>query len=42
MRDMVEDKDIDIHYIWSEYNSADIITKNTLKADLTRHMHSIA
>ena len=29
MRDMVEDKDIDIQYIWSEDNPADIMAKKT-------------
>ena len=29
LRDMVEDKDIDIQYIWSEDNPADIMAKKT-------------
>ena len=29
MRDTMEDKDADIQYIWSEYNPAEIMTKNT-------------
>ena len=32
MRDVVEDKDIDIQYIQIEDDPADIITKNTLEA----------
>ena len=39
--DMVEEKDIDIQYILSEGNPADIMTKNTLKADFARHMINI-
>ena len=38
LRDMVEDKDIDIHYIWSEDNLAEITTKNTSKSDCMNHM----
>ena len=38
---MVEEKDIDIQYILSEGNPADIMTKNTLKADFARHMINI-
>ena len=41
LRDMVEEKDIDIQYIQSEENPADIMTKNTSEADLTRHMRRI-
>ena len=41
LRDMVEHKDIDIHYIRSEDNPADIMTKNTSEADFTRHMKII-
>ena len=39
--DMVEDKDIDIQYIRSKYNPADIMKKNTLEADFTRNMKMI-
>ena len=38
---MVEDKDIDIQYIRSKYNPADIMKKNTLEADFTRNMKMI-
>ena len=38
---MVEEKDVDIHYIWSEENPADIMTKNNLEADFARHMKRI-
>ena len=38
---MVEDKDIDIQYIRSEYNPADIITKNTSEAYFSRHTKTI-
>ena len=31
MQDMVEDKGIEIQYIWNEDNPADIMTKKTLK-----------
>ena len=41
MRYMVEDKDIDTRYIWSEDNPADITTKNTPEADFARHMKRI-
>ena len=41
LQEMVEDKDIDIQYIWSEYNTANIITRNTLEADLIRHIKRI-
>ena len=37
LRDMVEDKDIDIQYIQSENNPADIMKKNNLEADFVRH-----
>ena len=36
-REMVKKKDIDIQYIWSEDNPADIMTKNTPEADFARH-----
>ena len=38
---MVEEKDIDIQYIRSEDNPADIMTTNTSEAYFTRHMESI-
>ena len=38
---MVEDKDIDIHYIWSDDKPASIMKKNTLEAYFVRHMKSI-
>ena len=38
---MVEYKDIYIHYIRSEDNPADIMTKNTSEADFERHMKII-
>ena len=41
LRDMVEEKDIDIQYIRSEDNPVDIMTKNTLEADFPRHMRRI-
>ena len=41
LREMVEDKDIDIQYILSEYNTANIMTRNTLEADLIRHIKRI-
>ena len=41
LQDMVEGKDIDIQYIRSEENPDDIMTKNTLEADLTIHMRRI-
>ena len=36
LRDIVEDKDIDIQYIWSEDNPAYIMTINTQKADFVK------
>ena len=42
LRDMMEDKDIDIQYILSEDNPVDIITNNTFEADFVRHMNRIA
>ena len=41
MRDMVEFNDIDIKYIRSEENTADIMTKNTSEADFVEKMKSI-
>ena len=41
LRDMVEEKDIDIRYIRSEENPAEIMTKNTPEVDFARHMRSI-
>ena len=38
---MVEENDIDIQYIWSEDNPADIMTKNTSEADFARHVKRI-
>ena len=35
---MLEDKDIDIQYIWSEDNPKDIMKKNTSEADFMRDM----
>ena len=37
MRDMVEDNDVGIHYICSEDNPADIMTKNTSEAYFARN-----
>ena len=41
MRGKVENKDIDIPYIWNEDKPADIMTKNTQEADFARHMKRI-
>ena len=41
MRDMIEDKDIDIKYISSEENPADIMTKNFYESDYIKQMKSI-
>ena len=41
LRDMVEDKDIDIQYIWSENNPADIMKNNTLEEYFLRHTKRI-
>ena len=41
LRDMAEEKYIDVQYIRSEENLADIITKNNLEADFARHMKII-
>ena len=41
LRDMVKEKDIDIQYIWSEDNPADIMTKNTSEANFARHMKRV-
>ena len=38
LHDMVEDKDIDIHYIRSEYKPEDIMKKNTSETDFARHI----
>ena len=35
---MVEDKDIDIQYIWREDNPVYIMTKNNSEADFASHM----
>ena len=40
MRDMAEDKDIDIQYIRSEDNPSDIMTRNTPKAYFVKHMNT--
>ena len=42
LRDMVENKDINIQYIWGEYNPADIITENTSEVDFAMYMERIA
>ena len=41
LRDMAEEKDIDIQYIRSEVNPAEIMTENTSEADFARHMRRI-
>ena len=41
LRKMVKDKDIDIYYIWSEYNPEYIMTKNTLEEYFAIQMKSI-
>ena len=41
MRDMMEYKDIDIKYIRSEENPADIMTKNTSEAYFVKHIKRI-
>ena len=41
LRNIVEDKDIDIWYICREDNPANIMTKNNLEADFERHMKRI-
>ena len=41
LRNMVEEKGIDIHCIWSEDNPADFIKKNTLEEDFARNMKRI-
>ena len=38
---MLEDKDIDIQYIWSEDNPKDIMKKNTSEADFMRQTKRI-
>ena len=42
LRNMVKKKDMYVNYIWSEYNPADIMTKNTLEAYFARHIKRIA
>ena len=41
LRNIVEDKDIDIQYIRNKENSAEIMTKNTPEEDFARHMKRI-
>ena len=41
LREMMEDKDIDLQYIWSEDKPADIITGNTLESDFVKHIKRI-
>ena len=41
LRDMAEEKYIDIQYIHSEDNPAGIMNKKNLEADFARHMRSI-
>ena len=41
LRDMMEDKDVDIQYIRSEEKPADIITKKTLEEYFASHMRKI-
>ena len=41
LRDMVEEKYIDIQYIRSEENPVDIMTNNTSEAYFSRHMRRI-
>ena len=41
LRDMVEDKNIYIQYIWSEDNPMDIMKKNTSEEDFARHIKII-
>ena len=41
LRDMVKNKDIDIQYIWSEDNPAEIITKDTSEKGFVRQMKRI-
>ena len=41
MRDLVEEEDIDIKYIWSGDNPADIMIKNIREADLKKHIKRI-
>ena len=41
LRDMVDDKDIDIKYIRIEENPADIMMKNCSEADYVKHMKRI-
>ena len=37
----MKEKDIGIHYIWSEENPYDIMTENTSEADFVRHTRRI-
>ena len=41
LTDMMEDKDIDIKYIWSEENPAGIMTKNDSKVDFVKQVKRI-
>ena len=41
LQDMVEERDIDIQYIWSKDNSAEIMTKNSSEAYFASHMRNI-
>ena len=41
LQEMVDERDIDIQYIRSEYNPADIMTKNTSEADFAGRMKNI-
>ena len=41
LQEMAEEKDIDIQYIRSEVNPAEIMTENTSEADFARHMRRI-
>ena len=41
LRYMLEEKGIDIQYIWSEENPADVMTENTSEEDFERHIKMI-
>ena len=41
LRYMVKEKGIDIQYIWSEENPADVMTENTSEEDFERHIKRI-
>ena len=41
LKDIVEDKDIDIKYIWSEENPAYIMMRNTSEAYFVKHTKRI-